>query len=86
MLILIEQIYRVGADSEPELRKIGIDPHAIDSALPYSDPSGVEGTKIFIQGVHVYACTNSVEEIVQMTQEATWGPPKCDQGDSDTGA
>ena len=84
MLILIEQIHRVGADSEPTIRKVGINPDVIEQANPHEDAKIGACSVLALGGVGLMYCTNSVEEVVRMTQEAMWGPPRCNRADSDT--
>lgn len=76
-MIAIQQIRRRGADSEPEVITIGINPDVIEEAEPHEDKA-VEGpcVKLSVHGDRALYCRGTVEEIVRKTTEAVWGPPR----------
>ncbi len=77
MLIAIEQIYRRGADSEPTVLTIGINPDILEEAVPHED-AAVEGpcVKLSTHDDGVIYCRGTVEAIIRQTHEAVWGPPR----------
>jgi len=77
MLIPLQQIRRRGADSDPVIVTIGINPETIEEAEPHADAYvGGDCVKLAVHGDRVLYCTGTVENVVRQTMEAVWGPPR----------
>jgi hypothetical protein len=83
MLILIEQITRRGADSEPVVKPLGINPEAIEQVEPSVDTK-IEGDCVVlsVHGDRRIFAVGTVEGVVKQAYEAVWGPPRQEPDDA----
>jgi hypothetical protein len=76
MLIALEQIFRRGADSQPVVKTIGLNPESIERVESTYEIGEGSCVMLFVNGDQLVTVRGSVLDIVKATREATWGPPQ----------